>query len=577
MGFFCKDLLNYHLDFWKSAPFSVILSPEEHIFVGVNKIEMRAVRLLLLLPLVVACSSGAPGEPIRQDGLTYAFMEAEALPPMTRPRAGHALVEVAGSPLVIGGHTTGFLSTATAEYYHKGRWQERPTLYPHDTPFCLSLQDGSVLVGGGYESGFGIGQTWGVEQYDPSTRSFSPMPILDRKRAHASALELSDGSLVISGNWFSPDAVERYGPDGPGEHWQPVSEERSFPYILPMGTEQIWLFGGNCNARMEPLQGVVDVIGGEPFTPELFQEWSPLSAYERNVPAGVYTIGPWTYLLPARDTLGHLAPMVVSPEGFALLEMEHPLPVEGPWGRIAYEGTFWVDQTARTAWLAGADAERHYFLAAVEYGAALEGGKAGLRMYYSHPVDQQGARTELRLHDGRFVLAGGFSISNYEPSAAAYMLYPLGRSPKRALLPFALVALFLAAGMVAGLLLLKDRTVKTALPDSIADNGLCNRLVALMEERQLYRKKGLKIADVATELGTNTTYISACLSGQLGTSFRVFVNKYRLEHAKRLMKEHPQMRLSQVGDDSGFSNEKTFLRTFKAATGVTPTEWKKSI
>ena len=98
-----------------------------------------------------------------------------------------------------------------------------------------------------------------------------------------------------------------------------------------------------------------------------------------------------------------------------------------------------------------------------------------------------------------------------------------------------------------------------------------------MEERQLYRKKGLKIADVATELGTNTTYISACLSGQLGTSFRVFVNKYRLEHAKRLMKEHPQMRLSQVGDDSGFSNEKTFLRTFKAATGVTPTEWKKSI
>ena len=49
------------------------------------------------------------------------------------------------------------------------------------------------------------------------------------------------------------------------------------------------------------------------------------------------------------------------------------------------------------------------------------------------------------------------------------------------------------------------------------------------------------------------------------------------EYAKRLMKEHPQMRLSQVGDESGFSNEKTFLRTFKATMGVTPTEWKKSI
>ena len=137
--------------------------------------------------------------------------------------------------------------------------------------------------------------------------------------------------------------------------------------------------------------------------------------------------------------------------------------------------------------------------------------------------------------------------------------------------------MLLAAGVAAGLLLLKKRTVKAVLPDSFADKGLCNRLVALMEEGQFYRKKGLKIADVATELGTNTTYISACLSGQMGTSFRQFVTGYRIEHAKRLMREKPGLRLSQVGEESGFSNEKTFLRTFKTSTGLTPTEWKKGI
>ena len=57
--------------------------------------------------------------------------------------------------------------------------------------------------------------------------------------------------------------------------------------------------------------------------------------------------------------------------------------------------------------------------------------------------------------------------------------------------------------------------------------------------------------------------------------FRSFVTEYRVAHAKRLMKEHPEMRLSQVADESGFSNEKTFLRTFKSITGLTPTEWKK--
>lgn len=536
---------------------------------------MRTVPLLLLLPFVVACSSNDPGEPVRQDGITYEFMETEVLPPMNHARAGHALVEVDGGFMAIGGHTTGFLTTATADYYHKGRWQKLSTLYPHDTPFSLPLQDGSVLVGGGYESSFGIGQTWGVEKYNPATCSFSPMPVMDRKRAHASALELSDGSLVISGNWYAPDAVEYYRPDGESEHWCQTGEDRSFPYILPLGPEQIWIFGGNCNSWLGPLQGVVDVVGGEPFTPELFKEWMPFSAYERNVPAEFYTIGPWTYLLPARDTVGNLAPMVLGPEGFSLLEMEHPLPVEGPWGSIAYNGTFWVDQTSRTAWLEGHDDQWHFFLAAVEYGAALEGEKAGLRMYYSHPVEPSGAQTELRLSDGRFVIAGGFSISNYEPSAAAYMLYPLGRFPKKALWPFALTALLLATCITAGLLFWKKRTVKMALPDSYNDKGLCNRLVALMEEGQFYRKKGLKIADVATELGTNTTYISACLSGQMGTSFRVFVTRYRIEHAKRLMREHPEMRLSQVGDESGFSNEKTFLRTFKTSTGVTPTEWKK--
>ena len=40
------------------------------------------------------------------------------------------------------------------------------------------------------------------------------------------------------------------------------------------------------------------------------------------------------------------------------------------------------------------------------------------------------------------------------------------------------------------------------------------------------------------------------------------------------MRKDPAMRLSQVAEASGFTNEKTFLRTFKAACGVTPSEWK---
>ena len=35
------------------------------------------------------------------------------------------------------------------------------------------------------------------------------------------------------------------------------------------------------------------------------------------------------------------------------------------------------------------------------------------------------------------------------------------------------------------------------------------------------------------------------------------------------------MKVSAVGMKSGFANERSFFRSFKAATGVTPKEWKE--
>ena len=56
------------------------------------------------------------------------------------------------------------------------------------------LPDGKWMLGGGSEKPFGIGQTFGVELFDPATRSFSPLTILDRPRAYASAAALPASS-----------------------------------------------------------------------------------------------------------------------------------------------------------------------------------------------------------------------------------------------------------------------------------------------------------------------------------------------------------------------------------------------
>ena len=46
-------------------------------------------------------------------------IETKRLPDLHVPRAGHCMLEVNGEMMVVGGHTTGFIPTATAEYYSK--------------------------------------------------------------------------------------------------------------------------------------------------------------------------------------------------------------------------------------------------------------------------------------------------------------------------------------------------------------------------------------------------------------------------------------------------------------------------
>ena len=112
-------------------------------------------------------------------------------------------------------------------------------------------------------------------------------------------------------------------------------------------------------------------------------------------------------------------------------------------------------------------------------------------------------------------------------------------------------------------------------PAKLERNDLQTRITELVEENQLFLIKDLKISDIARELGTNATYISACINGQMGISFPEFISRYRVEYALKLMQEHPEMSSVEVWEASGFNNEKTFFRRFRLQTGMTPAEWKK--
>ena len=116
---------------------------------------------------------------------------------------------------------------------------------------------------------------------------------------------------------------------------------------------------------------------------------------------------------------------------------------------------------------------------------------------------------------------------------------------------------------------------ESALQTDNGSNELMNRIIQLMETQHPYLNPELKLSDIADAIGVHRNAISAIINSQQGCTFSHFVNDYRLRHAKRLLLETSDMKVSTVGMNSGFANERSFYRSFKAATGLTPKEWKE--
>ncbi|MBR5670776.1 MAG: hypothetical protein IKX11_02855, partial [Bacteroidales bacterium] len=192
-------------------------------------------------------------------------LAVERLPDLNVPRGGHFLAYVGGELTVIGGHTTGFIPTATAEYFRDGSWHLLDSYFPHDFGFGIVLPSDEVLVGGGCAEPFGIGQTWAVELYDPSTHSFSPLPILDRKRgANTSAARLSDGRIILAGNWYAEDMISTYSSQSGGETLFVPAQERSMPLILQTAPDNALILS-SFGSRGDSLPPVADRLKGDPI------------------------------------------------------------------------------------------------------------------------------------------------------------------------------------------------------------------------------------------------------------------------------------------------------------------------
>lgn len=88
--------------------------------------------------------------------------------------------------------------------------------------------------------------------------------------------------------------------------------------------------------------------------------------------------------------------------------------------------------------------------------------------------------------------------------------------------------------------------------------------------------KDLNMAVVSNHISMNYSLFSYVFKQYTGSNFVNFLKEIRIEEAKRLLEE-TDMKIIDISGRVGYENEKHFMKTFKAACGVSPTEYRKNM
>lgn len=103
-------------------------------------------------------------------------------------------------------------------------------------------------------------------------------------------------------------------------------------------------------------------------------------------------------------------------------------------------------------------------------------------------------------------------------------------------------------------------------------------LEEIMTSEHLYEDPELKLADVSARLGIPSHHLSQVLNQQLAVNFYTFVNRYRVEAVKKLLRgaDGDRFSLPAIALEVGFNSKASFNRVFKQEEGVTPTQYARA-
>ncbi|MBN2982025.1 response regulator [Cohnella algarum] len=90
--------------------------------------------------------------------------------------------------------------------------------------------------------------------------------------------------------------------------------------------------------------------------------------------------------------------------------------------------------------------------------------------------------------------------------------------------------------------------------------------------RQNYKRE-VTLQEISDRFFLSREYISRKFKQEFGVTITDYVTQVRIEKAKELL-ENPHLKIYEIADFVGYQNDKYFIKVFKRAEGVTPSEFR---
>ncbi len=122
----------------------------------------------------------------------------------------------------------------------------------------------------------------------------------------------------------------------------------------------------------------------------------------------------------------------------------------------------------------------------------------------------------------------------------------------------------------------RDKYKTSALDPEKADE-IVPELLGLMEKEKLFLNPDLTLMELSKKLKIHFNHLSRIINEKFELNYNDFVNRYRIEEAKRLLTD-PEQKETTILDiiySTGFYSKSVFNIAFKKFTGMTPSEFRK--